>query len=195
MQEKKLRRTNRQRTEETRSALIAAARTSFVDKGYADTGTPEIVAAAGVTRGALYHHFADKQALFQAVVEDEAARVAAAIDRAVPADAEGAAALIAGGDGFLSAMAEPGRVRLLLVDGPAVLGPAAMAEIDARTGGQTLREGLAAALPPGRADEAALMALADLLSAAHDRAALAIVGGADPDSYRRALAALVRGVL
>ena len=61
-------RTNRDRTERTRAALLQAARALFVAKGYADTSTPEIVAAAGITRGALYHHFDDKRALFRAVV-------------------------------------------------------------------------------------------------------------------------------
>ena len=71
------RRSNQDRTLRTRAALIAAARRLFVAKGYADTGTPELVAEAGVTRGALYHHFVDKQALFGGVVEAENAEAAA----------------------------------------------------------------------------------------------------------------------
>ena len=58
-----------EQAEATRAALVAAARTLFAERGYAAVGTEEIVRAAGVTRGALYHHFAGKQELFQAVYE------------------------------------------------------------------------------------------------------------------------------
>lgn len=73
-------RTNAERRDATREALLAAARALFAEKGYAATGTPEIVAAARVTRGALYHHFADKADLFRAVVEAEHRRVAAEVE-------------------------------------------------------------------------------------------------------------------
>ena len=77
-------RSNRERTEKTKAALIAAARALFVEKGYAETSTPEIVTAAGITRGALYHHFEDKRALFRAVVREEALAVTRDIERATP---------------------------------------------------------------------------------------------------------------
>ncbi len=99
MQASSDRRSNLQRTAEMRGRLIAAARSLFVERGYAATGTPEIVSAAGVTRGALYHHFEDKQALFRAVVEAEAAAVAAAIEAAAAAAADGSGIAGDGGNG------------------------------------------------------------------------------------------------
>jgi AcrR family transcriptional regulator len=188
------RRSNKDRSEATRAALIAAARGLFVQRGYADTGTPELVAAAGVTRGALYHHFADKQALFHAVVEAEARIVADAIERATPAGLPPIEALSRGGDAFLDAMAAPGRTRLLLVDAPAVLGRDTLDEIDERHGGRTLREGLAAAMDSGVLRLLPVRATAQLLGAAFDRAALAIAGGADRAEWRAVIAALIDGL-
>ncbi|MGK9169404.1 TetR/AcrR family transcriptional regulator; helix-turn-helix transcriptional regulator [Inquilinus limosus] len=193
MQERE-RRTNRERSDRTQAALIAAARRLFVERGYAETGTPELVAAAGVTRGALYHHFADKQALFLAVIEAEAAAVAGEIERAAPADLPPAEALARGGDAFLRAMAVPGRTRLLLIEAPAVLGRETLDRIDARHGGRTLREGLAAAMAAGVLRPLPLEAAAQLLGAAYDRAALAIASGADPAEWQTVLAALIDGL-
>ena len=196
MQQKIARRSNRDRTEATRGDLIAAARKLFTEKSYAETGTPEIVAAAGVTRGALYHHFADKQALFRAVVEQEAEAVAAEIERAAPPSLSAARCA----DRRLAtpistAMREPGRTRLLLLDGPAVLGRAGMDEIDNRHGNRTLREGLVAAMRAGAMQKLPLDALTALLAAAFDRAALAIDAGAPVEEYRKTLIALIDGLM
>jgi len=186
------RRSNSDRTARTRAALLSAGRALFVDRGYAATGTPELVEAAGVTRGALYHHFADKAALFLAVVEAEARDVATAIEAAARSDLSPREALHAGGRAFLDAMARPGRTRLLLLEAPSVLDPETLARIDREHGGRTLAEGLAAAT--GK-DAAVLQPLAELISAAFDRAALAIAQGADRTAYELALAALVDGVV
>jgi AcrR family transcriptional regulator len=194
MQEKPERRSNRERTEATRGDLIAAARKLFTEKSYAETSTPEIVAAAGVTRGALYHHFEDKQALFRAVVEHEAELVAAEIERAAPDTLPARKALIAGGEAFIKAMATPGRTRLLLLDGPAVLGRAEMDAIDARHGTRTLRAGIAFAMRDGVMKRLSLDAVTALVSSAFDRAALAIDAGAPVEDYRKALAALIEGL-
>lgn len=193
------RRSNRARTAETRAHLIAAARALFAEKGFHATGTPELVAATGMTRGALYHHFADKEALLTAVLAAEAEAVAAHIrDRtaALPAGMDG---LKAGAAAYFDAMAEPGRVRLLLQEGPGVLGPAAMAEIDRRTGGQTLAEGLDdawATLPGDGAPPPPLRAaMAEALAGAFDRAAIAIAEGGDAVTYRMAIDRLIEATL
>lgn len=194
MQQEMPRRSNRERTETTRTALLSAARRLFIEKSYAETATPDIVAAAGVTRGALYHHFADKQALFRAVVEQEAAQVAGEIERAAPASVNARDALLKGGQAFVAAMAAPGRTRLLLLDGPAVLGRAVMDEIDGRHSARTLREGLAIAMQEGGMKKLPLDALTALLSAAFDRAALAVEAGAQPAELNAALAAIIDGL-
>lgn len=182
------RRSQKDRSDSMRAGLIAAGRKLFIEKGFAATGTPEIVAAAGVTRGALYHHFADKEALFAAVIRAEAEAVAAEIESG-PADLPPPQALIRGGEAFLAAMRHPGRARLMLVEAPAALSPEILADIDAATGGRTLDDGLRAA---GVADSARL---AVLLSAAYDRAALAIERGDPPQPWHEALRRLVLGIL
>lgn len=193
MQQEMPHRSNRERTETTRTALLSAARKLFIEKSYAETATPDIVVAAGVTRGALYHHFADKQALFRAVVEQEAAEVAREIE-AAPWSLSARDALLEGGRAFLTAMAVPGRTRLLLLDGPAVLSRAVMDEIDGKHSARTLREGLAIAMSENGMKKLPLDALTALLSSAFDRAALAVEAGAKPADLNAALAAIIDGL-
>jgi AcrR family transcriptional regulator len=188
------RRTNAQRSREMRERLMTAARALFVSEGYGDTGTPALVQAAGVTRGALYHHFPDKQAIFRAVVEREAAEVAQAVEAADPPGAAALDRLLAGAEAYFVAMAVEGRTRLLLVEGPAVLGRAAMREIEAASGERTLRDGLEAAMREAGADRLPLDALTALLSATFDRAALEIAEGRDPAPYRAAIRSLLAGL-
>lgn len=184
------RRSNADRTRETRAALIRAARALFLEKGYAETGTPELADRAGVTRGALYHHFAGKRAIFLAVVEAEATEIAAGIAAGATAADTPLGALLAGAQAYFRVMRAPGRTRLMLLEGPAVLGTAEMRRIDLGAGGRTLRAGLAA-LIGARLTEAEIDARADLLSALFDRATLAIEAGADQRIYEEAVTALL----
>ncbi|PWW00185.1 TetR family transcriptional regulator [Hoeflea marina] len=176
-----------------RQALIDAARSLFIQRGYAETATPDIVALAGVTRGALYHHFEDKRALFRAVIEREAADVAAAIEAGTSPVMNPREAIVAGSRGYFDAMSKPGRARLLLLDGPAVLGADTMRAIDTETAEASLKDGLHVLLSGGRNGALADM-LAVLLSAAFDRAALAIETGADRHQCEEAIAALIDGL-
>ncbi|MDS1135283.1 TetR/AcrR family transcriptional regulator [Nitratireductor indicus] len=195
MQEKLERRSNRDRTAATRAALLKAARALFIEKGYADTGTPEIVAAAKVTRGALYHHFSDKAGLLRAIVEAEAKEVASTIEHATRDAETPLDALTEGADAYFEAMRTPGRARLLLLEGPVVLGTDEMAAIDSASGGQTLLDGLRLADRDGRLAGVPLKQLSEMLSAAFDRAALAIAGGAREAPYRDAARSLLKALL
>lgn len=141
-------RSNKERTEATRLALIEAARRLFVEKGYAETATPDIVAEAGVTRGALYHHFEDKRALFRATLEREAQAVAARIETVSTASGTPREALLSGAGAYFDAMAEPGRTRLLLLEAPAVIGFEAMGAIERDNAEDTLKTGLSDLLGP-----------------------------------------------
>lgn len=189
-----VRRSQEERRARTQRQLLAAARKLFAEKGFAATSTPEIVAAAGVTRGALYHHFADKTALFAAVVEEEHLLMAMAINAAAEGDDEPGPikALMAGCDAFLDAMQDRGRRQILLVDAPAVLGRAAVDEIDARHGLETLICGLRDAMDAGAMRKLPVETLARLFGALFDRAALA--APEELPDYRKSIKALIRGL-
>jgi AcrR family transcriptional regulator len=187
-------RSNKERTEATRLALIEAARRLFVEKGYAETATPDIVAEAGVTRGALYHHFEDKKALFRAVLERESEAVAAHIEGVAFKGASPRQALLLGASAYFDAMATAGRTRLLLLEAPAVLGLESVVAIDRENAEGTLKTGLSDFLGAA-ASAATLQALTDMLSAAFDRAAIAIETGADRKVYESAIADLLDGLV
>lgn len=189
------RRTQEERRGATRSALMEAARKLFAEKGFAATGTPEIVATAGVTRGALYHHFADKLALFEAVVEDEHRAVAEAITSvadSAEAPPDMIEALVLGGHAFLQAMQDEGRRRIMLIDAPAFLEREGLDRINNRYGQRTLIEGVQCAVDAGAIGTVDVEPVAQLLGALFDRAALAPTG--ELDAYRAAMDRLIRGL-
>lgn len=195
MQDEKPRRRQAERRAETKRALLAAARALIVEKGYAETGTPEIVKAANVTRGALYHHFSDKADLIRALVRQEAEAIANDINADTNPGQTPLDAFMAGATAYFSAMSVPGRAKIMLLEGPAVLGVTEMAALDRETGGATLLEGLKHAARHGALQGIPLEPLADLLSAAFDRAALAIADGEDRAAYEQATRKLLAGVL
>jgi AcrR family transcriptional regulator len=158
----------------TRAALVAAARTLFVANGYFATGTEDIVAEAGVgTRGALYHHFADKRALFRAVfdqVQTDLAAATAIDERDDPLDMLEAAL-----QQFLEASAENRDVQqVLLIDGPAVLGWEEWRDLEAHYGLGAITTMLDHAVAEGVVAEQRTAPLAHMLLAAIDEAALYI---------------------
>lgn len=180
----------------TRAALLAVARTLFAANGYAGTGTEDVVGQAGVTRGALYYHFADKRALFEAVVEQEAQIVLAAIEKAAGAASAPLDALVRGSAAFLDACLEPGTRRIYLLDAPSVIGWQKWREIDGRYGSGSLRLGIEAALaslPKQR--QLSAEALTYLLTGAMNEAALWLAEAKNQAGARKAADAALNRIL
>jgi AcrR family transcriptional regulator len=181
--------------EATRAALIAAARRLFVEKGYFDTGTEEIVAASGVgTRGALYHHFDDKRALFQAVfeqVEEDLLAAAGGLEET----GDSLSRLRSGLLRFLDASLTPEVQRILLIDGPAVLGWQTWRQLEGRYGVGAIYGLLERAVIEGALPPQPLMVLAHVLLAAVDEAALVVANSPDPTATREQAVAAVSQLL
>jgi AcrR family transcriptional regulator len=174
-------RTQSERSAATREALIAAARELFAERGYAAVGTEEIVRKAGLTRGALYHHFAGKRELFEAVYET----IEGEVTERIAADAlVGASdpleALRAGARAFLDHCLEPEVQRIVLIDAPAVLGWERWREIGARYGLGLIEAALQAAIDAGEITPAPVKPLAHVLLGALDEAAMAVARADDP---------------
>ncbi len=177
MQEPDKRQTNEARTRQTKSALKAAARALFLEKGFNATGTQEIVRDAGVTRGALYHHYDDKQGLLRDLVEDEFRSVAMQIEDSSRDALDPLEALKKGSDAFISAMASNGRTKLVLIEAPAVLGRHAVIAIEDRYTRKSLRAGITEAMNAGCLPPLPLDALVEIMSAVFDSASINIEAG------------------
>jgi AcrR family transcriptional regulator len=195
-----VKRTQAERSDATRAALVAAARPLFAQRGYAGVGTEEIARAAGVTRGALYHHFDGKRELFEAVyvqIEIELAeRIAAG---ALEANATSPlAAMKAGAEMFLLASTEPETQQIVLLDGPSVLGWDRWREIATEHGLGLIEATLQAAVEAGAIDPQPVRPLAHVLMGALDEAAMLVARAEDAEKMRaevgQTLAALLDGL-
>jgi AcrR family transcriptional regulator len=186
-----------ERSEATRAALIAAARPLFAERGFAGVGTEEIVRAAGVTRGALYHQFRDKEDLFAAVFEllesELAQRTAAAAGASGTTDP--LAELRVGAEAWLDACTEPEIQRIVLLDGPAVLGWERWREIGTRYGRGLVEAVLQAAVDAGRLAPQPIRPLAHVLMGAVDEAALYVATAEDPAAARVEVGAVLDGLI
>jgi AcrR family transcriptional regulator len=181
------RRTQEERSAATRDALISAARKLWGLRGYAEVGTPEIAAAAGVTRGAMYHQFADKAALFSEVVEaveqDVMARMATFVATSggkTPADAIRAAV-----DAWFEVSSDPEVRQLILLDAPSVLGWAGFRDVAQRYSLGMTEQLLTEAIKAGQLARLPVRPLAHVLIGALDEAAMAIATADDPKRARR----------
>jgi AcrR family transcriptional regulator len=179
----------------TRVKLVAAARELFGDRGYAGVGTEEIVRAAGVTRGALYHQFADKRELFAAVMEAVDADLIAEATAATAGIEDPLEALRAGLRGWLDATARPEAHRIVLVDAPAVLGWEGWREIGERHGLGAVIAALEAGIEAGALAPQPVRPLAHVIMGALDEAALYASRADDPETARAEAAAVLDGLV
>ena len=191
------RRTQAERTAATRGALIAAGRSLFGEYGYADVGTQAVVAEAGVTRGALYHHFGDKRGLFEAVYDDVEKEIAETVGRRVAEIAltDPVAALRAGVRQFLELFAPPRLQRIGLIDAPVVLG-----WVEWRARGEEFGFGLIegilrAAIDAGQMSDRPLRPIAHVAVGALDEAALYVAASQDAAAATAEMVAVLDRVI
>ena len=152
------RRTQAERRATTRAALLGAARTLFAERGFTATGREDVAELAGVTRGALYHHFDSMTALAVAVVEDVDAELQERVMQAAARGRTPLDALLRSCDAYLDACAEPGIARIV-AEAPGFVGADALRDISDRSCAQLLEEGLGDGLdaPGDRATSARLL--------------------------------------
>jgi AcrR family transcriptional regulator len=191
-----VKRTQVERSEATRAALVDAARALFGERGYGDVGTEEIVARAGVSRGALYHQFTDKQDLFRAVfiaVEEE---VITRLGAEVVAKASSAAeALSATMGAWLDVCEEPDIQRIVLLDAPGVLGWEEWREIGQRYALGEAMALLEAAMEAGDIARQPVRPLAHVVVGALDEAALYVARAEDRATARAETTAVLQRLI
>jgi AcrR family transcriptional regulator len=189
-------RTKAGQREATTAALISAARELFATEGYAGVGTEEIVQRAGVTRGALYHHFRDgKEALFRAVVVQISAETVKRVAHSAHTTEDPWEALVAGSEAFLDACATTEVQRIMLIDGPSVLGWDVWRAIGADYGLGVLERSLQRAVESGGGLPGSTTAVAQVLMGALDEAAMVVARAEDPVAARQEMGKTVRRLL
>jgi len=191
------RRTQAERAAETRDALIAAARPLFAERGYSQVALETIVRAAGVTRGALYHHFADKTELFAAVFECVEGEVAARMGEAIAAagQTDPLEVMRLGASFWLDACSDPEVQRIVLVDAPAVLGSSRWNEIGNRYNIGLVRALLTTAIEIDRIPPQPVEATALTMLGAMREATLYIARAEDHDQARQDAGAVMNRLI
>jgi AcrR family transcriptional regulator len=186
-------RTQAERSAATQQALIAAARRLWGERGYAEVGTPEIAEAAGVTRGAMYHQYSDKAALFRAVVEAMDVEIIERIQATVAAAQPGTPAdtMHAMADAWLDIAAEPEVRQLMLVDAPSVIGWAEYREMSQSNSVEAAEQLLSAAIEAGQLRPQPLRPLALVLLGALEEAAIYLARAEDTAQAREEVRAVI----
>ena len=191
------RRTQAERAAETREALIEAARPLFAAQGFAEVALETIVRAAGVTRGALYHHFADKTELFAAVFEKVEGEVAAQMGDAIAASnqTDPVEVMRLGADFWLDVCSDPEVQRIVLVDAPAVLGWTRWTEIGDRYNTGMVRALLTNAVETGRIPPQPIEATVLTILGAMREATLYVARAEDHDQARKDAGAVMNRLI
>ena len=182
-----VRRSQRERSEATTARLVEAAAELFGADGYAATLLDDIVRRAGVTKGAVYHHFRDKRELFEAVFEREQRRIAAAAAAAYAGSSDSWEGFHEGCRAYFEASLDPAVQRITLLDAPSVLGWTRMREIEAAHTQAMLRHGLAHAMEEGKIAHRPVEPLASMLAGSMCEGAMLVARSDD----QRAAARLV----
>jgi AcrR family transcriptional regulator len=179
----------------TRTALGAAARQLFTERGYAATSTTEIVERAGVTRGALYHHFAAKEDLFRAVFEQLEDEVTKHVAKEALTSADPLEQLRRGTRAYLDACIDPAVQRVVLLEGPSVLGWQTWQEVEQRYGYGLVVAGVEAAIGAGLIAAQPVEPLAHVLFGALTEAGMVVARADDPDAARAEMEAAMDRLL
>jgi AcrR family transcriptional regulator len=174
-----------QQSEATRSKLLRIGRDLFARRGYSDVSTEEIVRRAGVTRGALYHHFRDKRDLFAAVVEQIEQEVMQKVAETALAEADPWEQQRVAVGAYLDVCLEPAVQRIVLTDAPSVLGLAAWRDIEAKYGLALVEAGLQSVIDAGYIEEQPVEPLAHLFLGALTEGGLLIGRSEDRQAARR----------
>jgi AcrR family transcriptional regulator len=189
-------RTKAAQRQATIAALVNVARELFAERGYADVGTEEIVQRAGVTRGALYHHFkGGKEELFRAVLVQISAEVLQRVLAAAGSTDDPWEELALGAEAFLDACLSPEVQRIMLIDGPSVLGWDVWRAIDTDHGLGMLEGAVHSAMDAGRLLPGSSAAVAHVLTGALDEAAMVVARAEDPAAARHEMGLTVRRLL
>ncbi len=182
----------------TTEAIVKSARQLFGERGFAVTTIDDIAEAAGVAKGAVYHHFATKEAVFEAVFDQVSHDLVLEVDRAARTEKDVLAAMVAGTQHYFAACAKEPVGQIILRDGPAVLGWERWREIDARHFGGKIPHALAAAMDAGLIARQPVEPLARLLLGAVTEAAVACAGRSDVlkagGEYSRAFKSLLEAL-
>jgi AcrR family transcriptional regulator len=171
--------TQLERRTETRAAIIKAAKRLFGDRSFAATTMDDIAAGARVAKGAVYHHFKTKEAVFEAVFDEASRELVMEVDRIARGEKDALAAIAAGTQAYFAACARGAMEQIILRDGPAVLGWERWRAIDSEYFGGKIPRGLTAAMEAGLIARQPVEPLARLLLGAVTEAAVACAASTD----------------